>query len=145
MNTAAITFHRAKNWPRRLFLRSRASRRCASSQAGGAFSCTLKFFSSTVCSPPLTHVALTKCPSVHAAGPEDMHDRHCENSDVKPHGPIIDVPKIVIYAALHGFHARSFTSAAVHLRPTGDARLHLATGCILGDELAVLIVVDQRM
>src|SRR5437763_14756984 len=66
-------------------------------------------------------------------GLSQSHDsRLQDNPQVEQRAPIVDVPKIVLDAALHLFDLTSLTSVTVDLRPPRQARFDMMPKSIIG-------------
>src|SRR5712675_1678139 len=64
-----------------------------------------------------------------------------DNPEVKPRGPIVDVPKVVLDAGLHLLDLTCLTSIASDLRPPCQTRLDVMPKRVVGDQLFVFGVV----
>src|SRR3954469_2702684 len=72
---------------------------------------------------------------------ERDHHRAQDDVEVKAQRPVAQVVEIVVDARLHLVERLGLAAQAVHLRPAGDAGLHLVTLHVALDELAVGLVV----
>ena len=64
---------------------------------------------------------------------------------VKPYGPVAQVVKVIVDAALHFVERFGFAPVAIDLRPAGDARFDLVAHHVAFDELAIEFVVCHRV
>jgi hypothetical protein len=76
---------------------------------------------------------------------EQLDHRQQNDLDVEHRRPVPQVIEIVIDARLHLLELRGLAAAAVHLRKSGDAGQHLVANHVALDELAVLLVVRDRV
>src|SRR3954451_19938227 len=55
---------------------------------------------------------------------EDAGDRLDKDPQIEPYGPFLDISKVMLDPALHLIERLGLAAETVHLRPSGDARLH---------------------
>src|SRR5258708_6326553 len=79
-------------------------------------------------------------------GLSQSHDGCLQHdSQIQQQAPIVYIPKIVIYPTLHLFDGTGFTSMAVDLCPSRQARLDVMAERVLGDQFFVFGVVRHGM
>src|SRR3569833_3054631 len=71
--------------------------------------------------------------------------REEQDLEVEQRRPVPQVLEIVIDARLHILHPGGLTPAAVDLRQSGDSGRHLVPDHVALDELAIFLVVRDRM
>ena len=65
--------------------------------------------------------------------------------EIKLEAPVLDVPKVELYASLHGVYSRRLPATSIHLRAAGNARFHALSERIIGDDLIKVIVMSHRV
>src|ERR1700733_15486454 len=73
----------------------------------------------------------------------DACERH--NLEIEKQAPIIYIPEVAINSPLHLLDARRLTPITLDLGPTCYPRLDVEPEGILREQIAVVIVVRQRM
>jgi len=70
---------------------------------------------------------------------------HEDDLHVHPEGPVPDIGQVILDALLHLLNRIRFPAPAVHLRPAGDAGLHLVPEHVAGDQFPVVLVMGDGM
>ena len=68
-----------------------------------------------------------------------------DDGEVEPQAPVVYIPKVVLDALLERSRCWGWSSASVHLRPSGQSRLDAAPERVLPKHLVEFIVVSDRM
>src|SRR5690242_5851806 len=76
---------------------------------------------------------------------QELEASQNENPQVEPEAPVLDVPKVTIDPLFHQLELGGLSAEAVDLRPTGQARLHMLTKGVVGDEFGVPVVMGNGM
>src|SRR6516225_7279816 len=75
----------------------------------------------------------------------DLDDRAEHDRQIKLEVPVLDVPKVELYASMHGVYSRRLPARSIHLCATGNARFHALPEGIIGDDLIIVIVMSRRV
>ena len=75
----------------------------------------------------------------------DLDDRAEHDRQIKLEVPVLDVPKVELYASMHGVYSRRLSARSIHLCATGNARFHALPERIIGDDLIKVIVMSRRV
>src|SRR5690606_12143561 len=68
-----------------------------------------------------------------------------DNPAIEEDRPVVDVVQVVLRTAVDLLEGRGFAAEAVHLGPTGDTGLDALAVGVLGELMAELVIVHQRM
>jgi hypothetical protein len=83
--------------------------------------------------------------SVCIALPQNLKKRLDQDLDIKPKAPIVDVPKIELYALGYILNRQHRSTRAIALSPTCHAWFHMVSVRILTQDRLEMIVVCHRM
>ena len=82
--------------------------------------------------------------SIDVLASRHLPDRPQQNEKIQAEAPVGDVPAVILDTALDRLQGRCRAPVVVHLRPAGDAGLHVVAVGVILDLLDEFVVVADR-